>query len=365
MDRARQQEIELARFLYNMDGREIAAGVVGYGATYNLKSLEKLRKKAIKENYMRESDAQESLSTLKVPELKEILREHSLPVSGRKKELIERIADNISTDNYPPKRPFYVITASGKEIIERNEIYTAPYLSMFLLNVIENEINAIEKEGETPTAELVYLRFCEQEEKHLIDNGAWSCVRDINNSISSFYDETNDAENALKYKFRYIYVKLSGICDGREIQSVSLSSLSAWDLRELERLMLCTDYTSEQLKAAFIEAVTPLEKIIPFHYFTTDQCFDIIEVGLQSGEARGEDFEEFARKPDPHSTTYFYEDIDLALGLKDDELDDDFDEDYLSRRRAQLQANKEANQGCLGCGLTTFIILSIIIALVS
>lgn len=362
MNLTQQREIEMARFLCKMNGREIAAGVVGYGDTYNEKVLEKLCEKAIEKGYMRESNAQEALSTLKVPELKEILREHALPVSGRKKELIERISDNISADNYPPKRPFYVITDNGKELVERNKIYTATYLSMFLLSAIENEINAIIKDGKTPTSELVYLRFCEQRERLLINGGAWSAVRDINNSVSSFYEEIGDAEKALAYKFRYIYVKLSGISDGRWVQSISLSCLSAWDLRELERLVLCNDYTSEQLKSAFIEAVTPLEKNIPFHYFTTEQCFNMLEGGLQCGTVNGENFEKFARKPDPTSTTYIYESDDL----EDIDLDDYDLNDYLNKQKILLgQKNRSGSQGCLMCGLAFFIISSIVIVIIS
>lgn len=74
-----------------------------------------------------------SLFYLKVPELKEILREYKLKLSGNKPELIERIKTNI--DENAIKLPqVYVPTSKGNKIIGETEyilhFYNSPIISL-------------------------------------------------------------------------------------------------------------------------------------------------------------------------------------------------------------------------------------------
>lgn len=80
-----------------------------------LKSTEKL----IKEGFVRFSTPQDALSSLKVVDLKSILEKNNLSQSGRKKELIERIVENISVENFSAyiKSRSYVATDKGLEVI--------------------------------------------------------------------------------------------------------------------------------------------------------------------------------------------------------------------------------------------------------
>ena len=54
-------------------------------------------KKVISDGYLEKADISIALAQLKVVQLKEILKSHSLPEKGKKSELIERIKENVNT----------------------------------------------------------------------------------------------------------------------------------------------------------------------------------------------------------------------------------------------------------------------------
>ncbi|WP_251855383.1 SAP domain-containing protein [Enterococcus italicus] len=89
-----------------------------YGINYN-NSIEKLFSKKL----IRIGSPSESLSTLKAPELKEILRAHDLKISGKKIDLISRIQSNIEEDDYSDSiKESFVITNLGKSILDKYEL---------------------------------------------------------------------------------------------------------------------------------------------------------------------------------------------------------------------------------------------------
>ncbi|MCI7302537.1 SAP domain-containing protein [Ihubacter massiliensis] len=63
-----------------------------------------------------------SLKKMKVPELKEILKEYKLPVSGKKSELCSRITNSISPEqlnkSLKDKGEFYQVTQKGNDLIK-------------------------------------------------------------------------------------------------------------------------------------------------------------------------------------------------------------------------------------------------------
>lgn len=81
--------------------------------------------KMIKEGYLVPSTPQEKLSGLKVDELKEILAGQGLPVTGKKAELIERIASNVPTAELANivSEETYSLSDIGKKFLEANNDY--------------------------------------------------------------------------------------------------------------------------------------------------------------------------------------------------------------------------------------------------
>lgn len=79
------------------------------------------RKKLISAGYLEPANPQESLRVLLVPQLKNILRENKLPVSGRKDELIDRIKTNLEAKSYEKSISETILTTSsqGKQLLKQ------------------------------------------------------------------------------------------------------------------------------------------------------------------------------------------------------------------------------------------------------
>lgn len=90
-----------------------------------IKDVPAYHRKMIKEGYLAPSTYEEKLSALKVTDLKDILRELKLPLSGKKDALIQRI---LSIDSHEVvskhfSQKLYSITQKGKYFLEDNEDY--------------------------------------------------------------------------------------------------------------------------------------------------------------------------------------------------------------------------------------------------
>lgn len=80
-------------------------------------------------------DAEKSLNTLKVDELKSILKNNQLPVSGKKKDLINRVIESADTETYIQKlKKVWLPTEQGKETINTTDylMYAHRNLSQYV-----------------------------------------------------------------------------------------------------------------------------------------------------------------------------------------------------------------------------------------
>ena len=78
----------------------------------------------LKEGYFEPSKLNDKLSTLKVVELKEILKKHNLTYSGKKDDLINKIIKEIPTAEINiSKEEYYSLSEKGKDFINENINY--------------------------------------------------------------------------------------------------------------------------------------------------------------------------------------------------------------------------------------------------
>ena len=80
-------------------------------------------------------DLNSSLNSMKIPEIKDILRHNDLKVSGNKAELIERIRENADLIDLSSLPKFFILTEKGKDIKCRSE-----YIQYFHKNVHDIDI---------------------------------------------------------------------------------------------------------------------------------------------------------------------------------------------------------------------------------
>lgn len=102
---------------WGQSGKPIGQTVEDYSRNlsyqYGISDPIAFHKEVIRDGYLIEGSPKDNLSKLKVAELKEILNKHSLPSTGKKADLIQRILDSVDATTLGIK-PIYVLSPKGK-----------------------------------------------------------------------------------------------------------------------------------------------------------------------------------------------------------------------------------------------------------
>lgn len=162
-------------------------------------------KKLIEEGYLSKASNKDVLNSFKSSELKEILKERSLSVSGKKEDLVLRLLEVID-DNFirnHTKNVTYSITEKGKAFLEEHKGYVF-----------------IHKHN---TWGITWQEYDAQREKYNnVNDVIWKIlndriIKDGFNSRCTYFDmyqllvEENKREQALQMLLRVIYLDVSGI----------------------------------------------------------------------------------------------------------------------------------------------------------
>ncbi|MFO3693017.1 SAP domain-containing protein [Staphylococcus felis] len=184
--------LALHRNVNRIVGNEFIDNTVEINSSINLKkSIENL----IDNGYLYISEEPNiTLQKLKVPELKEILRNNNLKVGGNKPQLIERILENYSSikiDNELPK--VYKATEKGMDLIQ-NTNYIDHFANNYAISLIrataiaQNDINSDDK------IEFIYLH----EVKRLLNDNDISELNLVLHSLVIYYQKNSNDKDKIR-----------------------------------------------------------------------------------------------------------------------------------------------------------------------
>lgn len=107
-------------FLKEMDGKKVNSRLSKKTEEIVADAYE-LRKILCSEGYLRIPSEYERIENLTVVELKDILKQNSMKVSGKKSELIQRISENLSEKELEKvlKGKIYILTDKGLDTISK------------------------------------------------------------------------------------------------------------------------------------------------------------------------------------------------------------------------------------------------------
>ncbi|MCH4443940.1 SAP domain-containing protein [Staphylococcus haemolyticus] len=162
-------------------------------------NVDKILNKLINLNFLDiKSNFDVSLPYLKVPELKDILREYKLKLGGNKPELIERVKTNID-ENAIELPHVYVPTSKGNEIIGETEyilhFYNSPIISLGSAHKIAKEVLNVDDK-----IEYIYLYLLQQNQK---SNNSDHRAENIINNLVFYYKKTNKNKNVIRKYTNY------------------------------------------------------------------------------------------------------------------------------------------------------------------
>ncbi|KAB8139075.1 SAP domain-containing protein [Gracilibacillus oryzae] len=238
---------------------------------------DKSKLRLLEQNLIKESTPFETLPSIKVTELKDILKSKDLKVSGRKDDLIKRIEENFNINELEPliKDFFYKCTEQGNRIIEQyNFIINAHKRGKGAYNVA-NSIGFISqlKEGEIPTNSQISWKLNNDSYEKNRREKNFGLMR---NDILSIAEQLRDDENYHQSITNYIRVfinDLSGLGNQEYLEPPSSLFLAPGIVNPIIDMLKEVDDNIEEL---FEYAWEITKEELPFHYFNEKVCYQLL-----------------------------------------------------------------------------------------
>lgn len=220
-------------------------------------TLNKLEKQAKEDNFIEPAPPIVEAKKSKVSDLKEILKEHNLKVSGKKDELIERLSENLTEDELKKyfKSKNFQISQSGVDFINQNKFI----LYIFKNNDLSKAINPVdiskiyeEKEyddDEIKDKLLVYLKRMLDDK---LTSESWFDFKILSNAIAQVQEDKNELHDALNTRFKVFLFDINNF-DG-ENPNPRTTRLRQKDVVNLVNLLHKLTLPINELKESFENA---------------------------------------------------------------------------------------------------------------
>lgn len=276
--------------MYWLDRKHLDSSFPGYFKYQYGIDTKTSAKKLFKKGFVSEASIAESLSSLKVPELKDILRKHNLKVSGRKAELIKRIQHHLSETDMRPflkQRPLK-ITEKGQSIIEVYDyiIHAHRYNSQNGTYHVAEAIKFVkETNDKNPRGgDIAWALYQKALSKHH-RNLDFGLYRNVHSGMAEQLEREEKKKDALMIYLEICILDLSGLGNSGYIMKPDLVFLAPGILRNIESLCDEKQIEENSLKGLFEQAWKRILPSLPFHYLDQEMCFKSLKAGFKEDES--------------------------------------------------------------------------------
>lgn len=213
-----------------------------------LKTVDQL----IERGFIKIAGPEDSLNSLKVTQLKSILKENSQKISGVKKDLIERIRNNVPVQNYRHLvSDTFKISDDAKEIVERLKLILWVHREKTGTFVFSDIIPYIDIERDI---EDISLELYEKKTYDLLTNGNLAGASMTSRQCANSYTEKEDYHSALNYYLISLLLQTSGLHNTNNSEYYFVSPINPYYIR-------ISDIINTQLKLNYSDlAVTEAAK---------------------------------------------------------------------------------------------------------
>jgi len=257
--------------------------------------------------FLTEASIDVTLGGQTVGSLKDALRKSSLPVGGKKQELIERLRTALTeADLYIlfPKR-HYSLTWEGIRALD--EAMYISYIGRFPIDglTIWDMHRLVVENPETSYRDLIWNHFETLSAKyHTTQN--FGAYRNLRYRMYQFLMEEKKLKRAFPLLAEVMYYDLSGVESTSDPlhryvsekyffpYDKSLVRLSAGNVQAMRKLQADLNLTDEMLKALLMQFFSQFQ--VPAHLFTREECFVIILLELHNDTERLRQLYEMAEK---------------------------------------------------------------------
>lgn len=223
-----------------------------------------------------------SLNRKTIDELKGILADNNLKVSGNKKELIDRVITCIDEKDlfkYIPCR-YYCLTNAGADILN-----DSPNI-VFIHRHPEFELTIYDVPPDGNIYDFILHNLDERETEYMYYNN-WDMYQLCRSHRAKIAQLQNDAITELKYLFEICYIEISGLRNGVEpsrltelrdyilnAQYDATKSLTSGNIDRIRNIAKRNHMTNELLTKICKDVISNTH--LPFHLHDDDSAFVII-----------------------------------------------------------------------------------------
>ena len=186
----------------------------------DIKDPIKKYKDFIKKEYLKKGSLQLILETYKVTDLKKILKENNLKLSGKKAELISRILSQVNIESLSPyiKNNVYELTQKGLDYINKYEYYIKLYkYRNFCIGPIEFDRCLNTFNNDSPNFYDVMIKILDARIHFFKEEDSYGLLRNTFYNKSIIMKDLGLFDEEFRYLLYVSYIDLSGVCNSNYI----------------------------------------------------------------------------------------------------------------------------------------------------
>lgn len=254
------------------------------------------------------SDVTKNVFKSTIPQLKEVLKENDLKVTGKKQELAERVLGNIDTDYLERKfnKKLFSLTFAGEQLIKNNNLYIINKKKNYMLT--NKEIKDAYMLGDEYSDSDRLWSILNKRNITFPSQKKWSSYRSNLLNIGELLFQENKYEQSLQFYVAVFIIDLSGLTEDNYVNDIDSLFVARGIIKSIKSLISLCEYKTEDVMNLISGNV--FCSVLPFRYYSNSTLVKILLDCLNDIE--------FSHKRYPHNTpsknnpkyTYygFYED---------------------------------------------------------
>lgn len=219
----------------------------------------KLNRQALEDEFIELASPLNAAKDSKVSDLKEILKEHNLKVSGKKDELIERLGENLTDDELKKhfKSKTYQISEKGLKFLSENSYILYIYNNSDISRVFyPSEIGKIFEERQYSEDEIheIILKYLKRIFDEKLTQELWVDFRIYANAIAEVLEDKNELKDALNMRLKVFLFDINNFSIVSQRPEPKKTKLKQKDMSKLMELMHNLALSIDELKEEFSKA---------------------------------------------------------------------------------------------------------------
>ncbi|WP_303060350.1 SAP domain-containing protein [Veillonella magna] len=229
----------------------------------------------LKDNYLY---LENNYSSLKISELKDILKHHNLKISGTKQQLIDRL-NTLNTKVDLGYKKTYAPTDLGLQLITAYQPFVWSESSAFF-DIQDEELyfflTKLKEYGNYQSdyeamCDLLKLRF----KKSIIEK-EWHHASGLMSSLYSFQMSRKKWEESLKSFTKYFYCTISGLSFNDFVYPINKIELYPFQRKDLNRILQELNIPDDAIKTICFLALDEIVNEWPFSYFKKETVYEFL-----------------------------------------------------------------------------------------